>query len=143
MVRARVDVQLVRDDVADRDALDAWLQGSVRCAGVPVRSDPYGRPEVAARRMADHEPAAVGLADVLHAVADSGRGILITERNSALRQGDLLLQLEQTTAGEVLKSVRIVKEVDSGPCRSRSARESVPTKSLARLAPVADTTTVD
>lgn len=68
-------VQLVCDGVSDRDALDSWLRGSVHCVGVPIRLDPYGHPEIASRNAAEHEPSAIELLDVLHAVADAGRTI--------------------------------------------------------------------
>jgi hypothetical protein len=67
----------VRHDVVDADALEDWLAGSVRCVGVPVRLDPYGRAEIASRRSAEHEPPVLDLADVLHAVGNAGRMVRI------------------------------------------------------------------
>lgn len=68
-------VQLVWDDVTDRSGLERWLLGSVGCVGVPVRLDPYGRPEVAPRRAAEYEAPSLDLNEVLHAAADAGRSV--------------------------------------------------------------------
>jgi phosphoglycolate phosphatase-like HAD superfamily hydrolase len=68
-------VQLVWGDVVDPSGLEAFLARSVHWVSVPVRLDPYGRPEIAHPNAPAHDAPTLVLADLLETVADAGRAV--------------------------------------------------------------------
>jgi beta-phosphoglucomutase-like phosphatase (HAD superfamily) len=68
-------VQLVWGDIVDPAGLDAFLARSVHWVSVPVRLDPYGRPEIAHPNAPAHHAPTLPLGDLLEAVADAGRAV--------------------------------------------------------------------
>jgi hypothetical protein len=70
-------VQLVWSDVTDRAGFLQFLDRAVRTIAVPVRLDPYGRPEIGRRSDPPHRAAALELAEVLDTVVDSGRSLRV------------------------------------------------------------------
>jgi hypothetical protein len=68
-------VQLVWSDIVEPQGLHAYLDRAVRSLAVPVRPDPYGRPEIARRSDPSHQLPALRLTEVLAAAADANRTV--------------------------------------------------------------------
>jgi phosphoglycolate phosphatase-like HAD superfamily hydrolase len=66
-------VQLVWAGVVDRPELDRFLDAAVGTLSVPVRADPYGRPEIGRADEPPHRRSALRLDDVVDAVGAAGR----------------------------------------------------------------------
>jgi hypothetical protein len=70
-------VQLVWSPVTDAAGFDRFLGASIGWLGVPVRSDPYGAPEIGHRDDPGHHRSDLALADLLDLAADTGRSVRI------------------------------------------------------------------
>jgi phosphoglycolate phosphatase-like HAD superfamily hydrolase len=89
-------VQLVWSDVTDRAGLRAFLGASVGWVGVPVRPDPYGRPELARSDDAVHRERELRLGDVIVAVAEAGRSLRIDLHNGGTIVEEVLQLLAES-----------------------------------------------